>query len=130
VFKKNTEKMGSFLGGQSEFHGELKVVGTLRMDGEVTGTVQADQVILTDAATIKGDVLARKIVVGGKVEGNIRAAEIVEIRSKGKVRGNIFTDNLLVIEGGEFNGKIEMRTGESKGPDFDSRGQELDLKPQ
>jgi hypothetical protein len=78
------------------------------MDGEVTGIVRADEVILSEAATIKGDVLARRIIVGGKVEGNIRAPELVEIRSKGKVTGDIFTDQLSVMEGAEFNGKIEM----------------------
>ncbi|MBZ5500363.1 MAG: polymer-forming cytoskeletal protein [Acidobacteriia bacterium] len=130
MFSKDEEKMRSFVGTQSEFHGELTVMGTLRMDGVVTGRVQADQVILGEVATIKGDVLARKIIVGGKVEGNIRAPELVEIRSKGKVRGDIFTNNLSVMEGGEFNGKIEMGTDESKVLDFESRGQELSLNRQ
>jgi len=88
----------------------------------VTGRVQADEVILSEAATIKGDVLARKIIVGGKVEGNIRASELVEIGSRGKVRGDIFTNNLSVTEGAEFNGKIQMRTEGSKVLDFEPRG--------
>ncbi len=122
MFSKDAEKLRSFVGAQSEFRGELTVAGTLRMDGVVTGRVQADEVILSEAATIKGDVLARKIIVGGKVEGNIRASELVEIGSKGKVRGDIFTNNLSVMEGAEFNGKIEMRTEESKVLDFEPRG--------
>ena len=122
MFSKDEEKLKSFVGAQSEFHGELTVTGTLRMDGTVTGIVRADQVILSEAATIKGDVLARKIIVGGKVEGNIRAPELVEIGSRGKVRGDIFTNNLSVMEGGEFNGKIQMKTDESKVLDFESRG--------
>ena len=122
MFSKDAEKLTSFVGAQSEFRGELTVAGTLRMDGVVTGRVQADEVILSEAATIKGDVLARKIIVGGKVEGNIRASELVEIGSKGKVRGDIFTNNLSVMEGAEFNGKIEMRTDESKVLDFEPRG--------
>ncbi len=130
MFSKDAEKIGSFMGAQSEFCGELTVKGTLRMDGVVTGRVQADQVILSEAATIKGDVLARKIIVGGKVEGNIRAPELVEIRSKGKVKGDIFTDNLSVMEGGEFNGKIEMRTDGSRVLDFKPMGQQLSLNRQ
>ena len=122
MFNKDAEKLRSFVGAQSEFRGELTVAGTLRMDGVVTGRVQADEVILSEAATIKGDVLARKIIVGGKVEGNIRASELVEIGSKGKVRGDIFTNNLSVTEGAEFNGKIQMRTEGSKVLDFEPRG--------
>ena len=130
MFSKDAEKLRSFVGAQSEFRGELTVAGTLRMDGVVTGRVQADEVILSEAATIKGDVLARKIIVGGKVEGNIRASELVEIGSKGKVRGDIFTNNLSVMEGAEFNGKIEMRTDESKVLDFEPKRQELSLNRQ
>jgi cytoskeletal protein CcmA (bactofilin family) len=122
MFNKDAEKLRSFVGAQSEFRGELTVAGTLRMDGVVTGRVQADEVILSEAATIKGDILARKIIVGGKVEGNIRASELVEIGSKGKVRGDIFTNNLSVMEGAEFNGKIEMGTEGSKVLDFEPRG--------
>lgn len=130
MFSKDAEKPGTFVGADSEFDGELKVVGILGIDGVVTGRVQADQVILGESGTIKGDVLAGKIMVGGQVEGNIRAPELVEIRSKGKVRGNIFTNNLSVTEGGEFNGKIEMRTEGSKVLDFESRGQELSRNQQ
>ncbi len=53
-------------------------------------------------------------IIGGKVEGNTRAPELVDIRSREKVKGDIFTDNLSVLEGAEFNGKIEMETGGSK----------------
>ena len=45
------------------------------------------------------EVLAER-AIGGKVEGNITALEHVEIRSEGRVRGNISTDNLSVKEGG------------------------------
>ncbi len=125
MFSKEAEKLKSFVGAQSEFRGELTVAGTLRMDGVVTGRVLADEVILSEAAAIKGDVVARRIIVGGKVEGNIRASELVEIRSKGRVTGDIFTNNLSIMEGAQFNGKIEMRTDESKVLDFEPRRQEL-----
>ncbi len=124
MFSKDTEAMRSFVGAQSEFRGEFVVKGILRMDGTVIGRVQADQVILSDTAVIKGDVLAKKVIIGGKVEGSVRAPELVEIRSKGRVKGDIFTSNLSVIEGAEFNGKIEMKAGDSKVLDFESKGQE------
>jgi len=56
------------------------------------------------------------------VEGNLRASELVEIRSKGKVRGEIFTGKLLVMEGGEFNGRIEMTAIETEAVDFKQPG--------
>ncbi len=130
MFSKDAEKLKSFLGARSEFQGELTAEGILRMDGTVTGKVQADQVILSETAVIKGDVVAKRIIVGGKVEGTLRAENLVEITPKGKVKGEIFTNKLLIMEGGEFNGRIEMKAGEQNVLDFESRNQDLSLKGQ
>ena len=116
---KDKEKLKSFLGAESEFQGELTDKGILRIDGMVTGRVQADEVILSQTAVVKGDIVARRIIVGGKVEGNLRASDLVEIKSKGKVKGEIVTDQLLVMEGGVFNGKIEMTADEPHVTDFE-----------
>lgn len=110
MFGKETEKLKSFLGAKSEFKGELASDGILRLDGTVTGKIEADQIILSDTAVIKGDVIAKKIFVSGNVEGILRAEDLVEIRSKGKVKGEIITGRFLVLEGGEFNGRIRMNT--------------------
>ncbi len=128
--RKDTENLKSFLGAQSEFQGELTVIGTLRMDGTVTGKVQADQVILSETAVVRGDITAMTIVVGGTVEGNIRAQDLVEIQSKGKVKGEIVTNRFLVMEGGEFNGQIEMRAEESRILEFEPKVQEVSLRRQ
>ena len=52
MLSKDAEKLGSFVGAESKFHGEFTVVGTLRIDGVVTGRVQADQVILGETHRI------------------------------------------------------------------------------
>lgn len=130
MLSKDKEKLKSFLGAQSELQGELTAEGILRMDGMLTGKIHADQVILSETATIKGDIVAKRIIVGGKVEGSLRATDLVEITSKGKVKGEIYTKKFLVMEGGEFNGQIEMRADESNLREFESKNQEISLKRQ
>ena len=127
MFGKNMEKLKAFLGSQSEMQGELVTRGILRLDGSVTGKVQSDEVILSETAVIKGDIIAKRIIAGGKVEGILRATDLVIIGSKGKVKGNIFTNKLLVMEGGEFNGQIEMKTEKPTFLDFESQNQEIAL---
>ncbi len=119
--KKSAEKLESFVGPNSDFKGELNIKGTLRIDGRVDGKLNAECVILGETAVVKGEVTGKKIIVGGKVEGNLRAQEVVEIKSKGKVLGDIFTNKFSVMEGGEFNGKIEMKMDEKKVLDFESK---------
>ncbi len=118
---KDDKKLESFFGSKSDIKGEINIKGTLKIDGIVTGQVNADYVILGESAFVKGDITAKNVVVGGKFEGNLRAEEMVEIKSKGKVYGEIYTRKFSVIEGGEFNGKIEMRMDESKILEFEAK---------
>ncbi len=124
MFAKETNKLESFLGANSNFKGELSLKGTLRIDGQVDGSLDADCVILSESAVVKGEIKAKKIIVGGKVEGNLRAQELVEIKSKGKVWGDIFAHTLAVVEGGEFNGKVEMKKEVGKVIELELRSQE------
>ncbi len=124
MFSKNSERLESLIGAKSDFQGEFLVKGALRVDGLVQGRVNADCVVLSETGVIKGEVTAQKIVVGGKVEGSLRAQEIVEIKATGKVLGDIFTNKLSVTEGGEFNGKIEMKMEGNKLLDFESLARE------
>ena len=126
MFSKETDKLESFLGMNSRFNGELNVRGTLRVDCTVEGQLDADYVILSEGAEVKGEIKAKKILIGGKMDGNVRAQELVEIKSKGKVLGDIFTPKLAIIEGAEFNGKIEMKKAEMKKEE--SKVIELELK--
>ncbi|OGP98648.1 MAG: hypothetical protein A2026_19580, partial [Deltaproteobacteria bacterium RBG_19FT_COMBO_46_12] len=93
---KETDKLESFLGMNSSFKGELNVRGTLRVDGTVEGQLDADYVILSESAEVKGEIKAERIIIGGKMDGKVRAQELVEIKSKGKVLGDIFTPKLAI----------------------------------
>jgi cytoskeletal protein CcmA (bactofilin family) len=124
MFSKDIEKLESFIGANTDFQGELKVKGTLRVDGRFDGQLNAGCVILGETAVVKGEVMGKKIIVGGKVEGNLRAQENLEINSTGKVLGDIYTNKISVMEGGEFNGKIQMKKDEKTASDFELKSRE------
>jgi cytoskeletal protein CcmA (bactofilin family) len=124
MFEKETDKLESFLGKNSNFKGELNVQGTLRIDGRVEGKLGADYLVLSESAVVKGEVKAKRLIVGGTIDGSVDAQELVEIKSKGRVLGDIFTRKLAVLEGGEVNGKIEMKKEESNVVELDLRGRE------
>lgn len=122
MFTKNTEKLESLIGANSKFKGDIDTKGTLRIDGSMEGNVNADWVILGEKACLKGDVTARGIIVGGRVDGNLRAKEIVEVKAKGLVYGDISTSKLTIAEGGIFEGRSSMTKGESKIVEFQTKG--------
>jgi cytoskeletal protein CcmA (bactofilin family) len=114
MFHKNTEKLESFIGSNSAFRGDVDSKGTLRVDGVVEGNITADWVIIGEKARIVGNIMARGIVVGGKIDGNLTAKEIVEIKNKGQINGEIISKKLVVSEGGIFDGKSTMHREETK----------------
>lgn len=121
MFHRNKEKLESFVGVNSNFKGDMDTKGTLRIDGTMDGNVIADWVILGEKASLKGNIAARGIIIGGKVEGNLKAKEIIEVKSKGQVSGDISTTKLSIVEGAVFNGKAFMEKEESKIVEFQAK---------
>ncbi len=113
MFKRH-ERIESFLGKGTFVNGNIKNHGTLRIDGSVEGNIEADWVIVGDSGSVKGDVSAKGIIIGGSIEGNLGAKEIVEIKTKGSVTGEIKTPKLSIAEGGSFEGRSIMPREESK----------------
>jgi len=103
-----SNKIESLVGEDAKFNGDLVIKGTIRVDGSVFGNVDVDWLILGEKAFLHGNVNACGVVVGGKMEGNIDAKEIVGIKNKGNVRGNIKTAKLTVDEGAVLDGMIIM----------------------
>lgn len=89
--------------------GDVKTDGTVKIEGEVLGNVHAgQQVLLARGSRVKGDVQTREAVIGGLVEGAIRATERVEIQATAVVQGDITTQRIVIAEGGQVNGGLEM----------------------
>lgn len=107
MFSKKS-KLESFIGANTEFEGDITMHGTLRLDGKVRGNIKTDWLIVGDKGSLKGDVAAGGVVVGGTIEGNIAAKDIVEIKHKGRVAGDVSTIRLAVVEGGVIEGRISM----------------------
>ena len=77
--------------------------------GFVEGDIRADWVIVGESGRIKGNMQARTMVVGGRVEGNLEASEIIEMKDKAQVFGEICTTKLAMSEGALFDGQSSIR---------------------
>jgi cytoskeletal protein CcmA (bactofilin family) len=93
--------------------GELATEGVLKVEGVVVGSIRADrEVLVARGGVIEGDIYTSQAIVGGKVVGSIYADDRVEVLENSIVQGDIITNKLVVNEGGEVNGRVEM--GEPK----------------
>jgi cytoskeletal protein CcmA (bactofilin family) len=122
VFSKNSEKLESFVGAGSRFKGDVETKGTIRIDGIVEGNLRADWVVLGEKALVRGNIEARGVVVGGSVDGNLKAKDLLEIKTKGVVLGDVVAGKLAVLEGGMLHGRISMQVDGSKVVEFQTKG--------
>jgi cytoskeletal protein CcmA (bactofilin family) len=100
------------------------IVGTedLLIDGSVEGLIQLDERKLTVGKTAKltADINAGDVVVYGYVKGNVRAKGRIEIRKDGSVIGNLTTAQIMIEDGADFKGSIEIDRNAAKEADNSS----------
>lgn len=59
-------------------------------------------------AKVTAEVVAREVVVYGKVYGNLRARDRIEIKKDGSVVGDLTAPRILIEEGAYFKGSIQI----------------------
>ncbi len=104
--------VNSIIGEGSEFKGEFKINGLLRIDGKFKGTIETDgKVLIGKTGEATTDIRARVVVIGGTVRGNIFADERVILLTSGHIIGNIITPSLIMEEGVTFEGNCIINKG-------------------
>ena len=100
----------ALLGAGTRYEGKLFFEGRARIDGCFEGEVLSEGVLLIgDAATIKGAIRVHTLIVlGGRVDGDIHATELVELHAPARVRGDIRTQVLFLDKGVHFDGSCVM----------------------
>ena len=69
------------------------------------------------AAKVTADIDARDVVVYGTVKGNVRAKGRVEIKKDGAIIGNLTTAQIMIEDGADFKGSIEIDRSATEQPE-------------
>lgn len=99
--------------------GEVTSTECLYIEGRIEGMIHLAGSRLTVGKTgeIMADIDAREIIVLGKVRGDCRASDRVDIRNGGSLMGNVITPRISIDDGAYFKGGVEIRKpGEVKQP--------------
>lgn len=89
--------------------GEISTEDRLIVSGTVKGKIEARQGLVVErAGSIEADVTADAVQIAGKLEGQVQASTRVEITAEGKMNGDIRAPRILIADGAQFRGHIEM----------------------
>ncbi len=105
------EKFDTLIGNTTEIFGRLVLTDSIRIDGKVTGNIEAAKdnkvtVAIGRSGIVCGDISAHRVMVAGKVEGNICASERVEFYKDSEVRGDITYGSIGVEHGARLLGLV------------------------
>jgi len=96
--------------------GQVSCDGDLYIDGQVEGSVdpKGNRLTIGPEGRLKANVIARSVVVRGKLEGNIQASERVDLKQSAVVVGDIVTQSISIESGAHIKGSIEVHGNSSK----------------
>ena len=116
--------------------GDLRAAEDLTIEGQVDGKIELDRNVLTigTGGQISAQILARVVIVMGKVKGTITATEAINIRETASVEGELAAPKISISEGAFFRGQVAMERpkGEAvpaKDTSKETRARQQPVKP-
>ena len=113
------ETFGSIIGSDLEIFGSLLATKSLRIDGTVVGDIKtkagADVCIaLGKTGLVQGNISGVRVLVAGRVEGNVLATERVELHSGADVHGDIIYAQIGIEQGARLSGLLSKIINEDE----------------
>jgi len=112
---KNQKREGSdrtadtVVSSGTSVEGKLRVEGNLLLDGKLEGTLSVNGRLEVGAtAEIRADVDAVEARVAGRIRGNLKARESVELLQGSRLEGDVFTKCFRIEDGAFFQGNCHM----------------------
>ena len=103
-----------------EFKGVLSFTNQLEINGRFEGEIKADgPLVIGETAVVKAAINSEaNVVIRGKVQGNVRAKEKVEVAGHAQLFGDVTAPKFSLSETAVFVGKSDTLGGKSPAGDF------------
>ena len=98
----------SRLGKGVKVRGILEIEGELVVSGQIFGRIAALKVTITPDGFVEGDIVAREVVIGGRLEGRVYAPTVL-VEVTAQVTGKLFHHTIEVIRGARVDGRTPWR---------------------
>jgi cytoskeletal protein CcmA (bactofilin family) len=117
-FEPESRGGSATIGKAVKINGQIHSKEDLFVDGDVEGTVEAPDHKLTIGPNgkVQATVKAREVVVLGSIQGNVEAADRIEIKKEARLVGDIRTARIIIEDGAYFKGSIDIVKAEPAKP--------------
>ena len=89
--------------------GDISSNSDLRIDGTIIGNISSSaKIVIGSSGIVEGDLTGNQADIVGKVSGNIRTKELLQLRGECIVTGNLYAGKLQIEPSATFNGQCHM----------------------
>jgi cytoskeletal protein CcmA (bactofilin family) len=117
MFDKKTKSYTDLLGKTNRIvegtiiKGDIHSLADFRLDGELIGNFQSNgKIVIGPAGSVTGDIVCKNADIEGKFNGKIQVAEILNVKSKASIHGEVTVGRLSVEPGADFSASCIMNT--------------------
>ena len=111
--KTNGGSGATLISAGTTLKGDISSNSDLRIDGNIIGNVSSGAKIVVGASgNVEGDLSGNQADIVGKVSGNIKTKDLLQLRGDCVVNGNVYAGKLQVEPTAIFNGQCHMGNNE------------------
>ena len=105
----------------SQITGNISFTDGLRVDGQILGNILASEdvssiLVITEIATVTGEVTADHIIINGTVKGPIHARKMLELQPKARIEGDVQYAALEMHQGALITGQLRPILADEEKP--------------
>jgi cytoskeletal protein CcmA (bactofilin family) len=104
-----SSEANSIIGAGTLIEGDIETSGDIRIDGTLRGNLTARaKILIGPEGTVQGDINGQQADILGTVTGSIRIADLLNLKGKAVVTGDITAGKLQIEPTVTFNGQCRM----------------------
>lgn len=91
--------------------GDIISQADFRLDGHLIGNFESGgKIVIGPAGSVKGDIICKNADIEGKFDGKIQVTEVLNVKSKASIHGEVIVGKLSVEPGADFSASCAMKT--------------------
>jgi len=107
--KIKPEEAETIIGAGVRVEGTFNAVGNVVVKGELVGSMETQSdVYLMEGGVIEANIKASNAIIAGRVKGNLKVEEKIELNSTARLSGDINCQSLSIEEGAILHGKCKV----------------------
>ena len=108
-FDMEDESFDTIIENDIKFTGSIKFKQPLMIRGQINGKIEATSDLVIDtSAVVNADITASRVLIKGKVKGNVTGENLVFVTQTGSLDGDIKTKKVVLEPGCAFSGRCSM----------------------